>query len=490
MANTSRLAPEEQFPAEAIDLSVQPQPDPKNSPSFSGILTFQLGSVADQITAWGKNVRRRDQELREFWPSEPYLAGTVASISMRNSSLDWEIKSRSEAIVKAVTDMLRNAIAGDTVGWTPFVHKFSQDLYTTDNGAFIELIRDPGIDGNSQFKGSKAPVLGISHLDSNQCARTGNAQTPVIYTDTDGKQHKLQWYEVIPFSDFPSSIVTMNGVGYCAVTRSLRLAQIFRSIEIYKDEEVGGRNFKKLQIIGGVGWQQIEDALKRGKENADNRGAIRFVEHAILASLDPEKPVSVAEVELASLPGNFNFDQEMQWYIAGLSLDFGVDYQELAPLPGGNIGSSAQSMILHKKTSGKNPANFMRLITEAFTTYGVLPRVATMQFNDKNEQESLERQEVRTKAMEEAAIAVNSRILTPEAAAKSLLRRGIFTQEEIDSISPEFWANAAKMNASVGQNVGNRGGNTIVEDAGRTNSGKPNLTVGARLRKMFGVAED
>lgn len=484
-ANTPRLAPEDQFPHEAFQQSVQIQPPAQEG--WNGVLNFTFGmaSAADGIIAWGKNVQRRDQQLRDFWPTESYLAGTVASVSFRNASFDWSIKHSSPLVAKAVENMLKRAGAGDSFGWNNFINKYSCDLYTTDNGAFIEVIRDPGEDANSKFTRERAPVVGIAHLDSGQCVRTGNAEFPVVYTDRHGERHKLAWYQVIPFSEFPSPVEKMNGVGYCAVTRALRLSQIMRSVLLFKDEEVSGTNTKKIHLVGGVSRVQIEDAVKRNLENASNKGNARYIEHAVLSSLDPEKPVSAVTLDLAGLPDEFNFAEEMQWYIAGLALDFGVDYQELAPLPGGGIGGGGQSNMLHRKSSGKGPRNWMDSLVNSFTYYGVLPRGAEMIFNDKNEQEELEKQEVRKEAIEETAIAVNSRIMTPEAALKSLIRRGIYDEEDMKNIPPEWWQHAldAAENEAKGQPVGAQGGNTIAEDAKRQQTGKPNLTAGARLRK-------
>lgn len=487
-ANTPRLSPENQFPIPAINESVQTQP-PINSGAGAGtFLTIQLASSADMITPWGLNTKRRDQQLREFLPTEPFLAGAHANVCFRNSVFDWEIQGASEKVCQSVTDMLMTAIAGDMIGWVPFAQKFSNDLYGQDNGAFIEPIRDPGVDAASKFKGSMAPVIGIAHIDAGACLRTGNIETPILYTDMEGKQHKLRWYEIIPFSDFPSPIQRMNGVGICAESRILRLAQIMRSIAIFKDEEVSGRNVKKIEIVGGVSNSQIDDAVKRTVERADNRGQMRYIEHVILASLDPEKPVSNVTVELASLPDGFNFDTEMQWFIAGLALGYATDYQEFAPLNGGNIGSGSQSNMLNRKTSGKGPRAWMDMLSNAFMYYGVLPRGYKMIFNDKNQQDEMEKQEVRTAAAEEAAIIVNSKIFPPEVMAKSLVERGIYSQTDIDNTPAEWWSLAMKTaeNEAKDQPVGARGGNTIGEDAQRTDSGKSKPRVGDRLRKLFG----
>ena len=488
MARKPALTPENQFPEKAVKRSVQ-QFDAAQGTDWSGgsnLFTWNLGSAADAITPWGKNVQMRDKELREFWPTETYLAGALASVCAQRSTMDWEIKGPSERIVQILTDMLNAAIgaAGQEIGWTAYEMAGCQDLYSQDNGRFEEIIRDPGIGANSKFKNEKAPVLGLAHLDASRCIRTGDPKIPVLYTDKNTKVHKMPWYSVICSSDFPSPLKSMNGVGHCSVTRALRMAQIMRSIEIFKDEKISGRQFKEIHFISGVGRQDIKDEMLRGQEEANNQGQIRFILPALVASLDPEKPVSATTINLANLPDDFDLGQEMEWYIAGLALAFGVDYQEFAPLPGGNIGSSEQSMVLHRKTSGKSPAVYMRKKVEAYHNYGVLPRGYTLVYNDKDEQEELERQKVRTMAMEEYGIAVSRHILSPEMAAKSLVRRGIYDKEEIEGLEA-YWEKMLTQ-AENKQTVGARGGNTIGEDAKRNPSGKGNETVGGRLKKIFG----
>lgn len=478
-----QLTPVNQFPKLAIDESVQKFPKPAEAGSGNFVFTWNIASAADTVSPWGRNVYMRDRQLRDFWPTETYLAGAVANRAFMNVSLQWEIRGNGDKVEGAVTDILASAIAGDSFGWVPFLQKFSQDLDTQDNGAFIELIRDPGADANSRFRGPMAPVLGIGHLDSNRCARTGNPEYPIVYTDRNGEKHKLKWWEVIPFANFPSAIETMNGVGYCSVTRVLRMAQVMRSIILYKDEKVSGRHYKQMHFVSGVSRQDIKDEMKRGQEEANNTGLVTFILPSILASLDPEKPVSTATLDLAGLPDGFNFDEDMKWYISSLALGFGVDYQEFAPLPGGNIGSSQQSMVLHRKGSGKGPAVFMRSLSEGLKNYGVLPRGCEMRFNDKDEQEELERQTVRTKAMEEYAIATRSYILTPGAARDDLVRRGIYEKDTIASVSAEYGEKQLDKNSAPKQPVGQKGGNTIAEDAKRNETGAQNETSGDRLRK-------
>jgi hypothetical protein len=414
----------------------------------------------------------RDKRLREFWPTETLLAGTVAEMALKNSSYAWEIRHPADSIAQALTEMLNSAIAGDSFGWIPFMQRLSEDLYTQDNGAFIELIRDEGTDANSSFKAERAPVIGIANLDAGRCQRTGNPEYPVIYTDRTSQQHKLAWYQVIPMSDFPSSMETMNGVGYCAVTRVLRYSQIMRSIFVFKDEKISGRRFKSIHIVSGVSRTDLDTAKQRGREEADNEGNMRYIDPVILASLDPEKPVSTVTIDLASLPEGFDFDQEMRWYVTDLSLGFNTDYQTIAPLASGNIGSSSQSQILHRKSSGKSP---VRKLFEAFANYGVLVRNSKIILQDQNEEEELERQLIRTKAMEEYALALRNYVLTPGAVRKDLVRRNIYPEETVSGIPDDYGLEQLAPKPNL-QTVGGTGGNTMLEDNKRQDKGaqKPN----------------
>ena len=71
MPNVPKLQPDDQFPKQAIAESIQVQPEPE---AYSGqFLTLLLASAADYITPWGMNQVRRDQQLRDFWPTESYL---------------------------------------------------------------------------------------------------------------------------------------------------------------------------------------------------------------------------------------------------------------------------------------------------------------------------------------------------------------------------------------------------------------------------------
>jgi hypothetical protein len=465
--------PNDNFPQEPFKQTVQDYPkqsEVNSSPGdyfYSYPLSGSIASVSNRITEWGTFVTRRDSELRDFYIKEPWLAGAVYSVSIRNAAFNWEVEAPSEKLENTLTDMLNGAISGTQFGWLPFIEKFTTDLHTTDNGAFIELIRDSGT--SEKFKNENAPVIGIANLDSGRCIRTGNPETPVIYIDRKGKRHKLKWYEVIPVSEHPSPIESMYGVGYSALTRILTVAQIAYSIEVFTDEKISGRQYKALHFVSGVSKSEIEDVMVRGQEEADNQGQIRFVLPAVLASIDPEKPVSTDTIELASFPDNFDFDEFMRWYIANIALNMGIDYQDLAPLPSGQLGGGTQAEILHRKSSKKGGKFFMEMIQNIFRDYGVIPRPALFQFTEMDMAEELEKAAVMKETNEAVAIGTRSNIFNGPAGREILKRAGVLDEDIADLVPEDFGAEEFRSGGGNPEmSVGGVGSTTAAEDAART----------------------
>lgn len=416
MSDNGETAPiEKAVDPAAVRRSVRSQPEGEQSP---GAFTLYIASVADEFPAWGRQPRQRDKLLRQFWPTCSFLPEAIYSVAIRNAAMDWYVDGPPRT-ANAVQDMLLTV--DDGKGWEQFIVKVMLDLLTQDNGAFVEIVR--------RRNSPNAPVMTLNHLDAGQCRRTGLVDFPVVYTDRDGVDHKLAWYQVIVLAEFPSPVETMIGMQLCAVSRVLRASQILRDISIYKREKIGGRHHKAIHFVGGAKRTEIEDARVRLAENADNSGLIRYIEPIIVAGLDPERPVSVATIDLAALPDGYDEDVTLRWYIAELALGLGADYQDLAPLPGGGIGSSNQSEILHRKSSGKGPAFFRKMFTHPFNFHGILPQVCSFAFDEQDTAADLETATLRKTRAETYKMNIESGVLTPEIARQMMADDGDLTPE-------------------------------------------------------------
>ena len=206
---------------------------------------------------------------------------------------------------------------------------------------------------------------------------------------------------------------------------------------IYRGEKAGGRFGEAVHVLGGVAQSDIDDVIARSQEGADNQGLVRYLQPMILGSLDPNTKPEVATLELRSLPESFNLDDELRWYIASLALGFGRDYQEFAPLPGGGLGTSQQSYIMHLKSRGKGPATFMNVLETAFNFHGVMPKSVQFEYLEQDiEEEKLVADTKKTRA-EERKARIESFEITPEVARQIARDDGDLKEEYLQMFGEE-----------------------------------------------------
>lgn len=400
------------FDAVVEQRSVVATPDVKEreSPRANPII-LTVASLSQAITPWGTSPRRRDQELRAFWHTEPWLASVVYSVAIRNTSFAWEVvgadpsRPNPKNTVAAVKRVLHNSNRGK--GWKNLIAQTCVDLYTQDNGAWWEIIRSKNR--------PDAPVINIAHLDSGAVTRTGDPEYPAIYTDRQGKEHILRWWQVRSIEELPAPIERAYGLQICAVSRCLLAAEIIQSIAVYKQEKVSGTFSRAIDVVSGITHQNIEDAVNVAQEQRLNRQLYRYSVPVIIPGIDPTSPLSHVHIDLAALPDNFDEDSSLRWYVAQLAAAFGVDYQEIAPLMSGNLGSSQQSEIMHLKTRGKGPALIMGLI-EDIINGGLIPQNVAFRFLEQDVRSESEKAEARFTRAKDRAMRVKAGELDGKAA--------------------------------------------------------------------------
>lgn len=380
---------------------------------------LQVAQAAQSVTPWGTNPVQRDRELRAFWHAESWLASVVYSVSIRNASFAWEVtgsdpeKPQPKNTVRAVMNVLKNSNRGR--GWQSLITKTCIDLYTQDNGAFWEIIRVKNR--------PDSPVINIAHLDSAKCWRTGDPQYPVIYRDRFGRERVMRWWEIKTLEEFPSPIEEVFDLQYSAVTRALLAAEIVQSISTYKMEKVSGNFTKAVDVVSGVTQNNIDDAVALAQEQNLNQVLYRYSLPVVVAGVDPTSTLSHVHIDLASLPDNFDEDTSFKWYVAQLAAAFGVDYQEIAPLMTGNLGSSQQSDILHLKTRGKGPALIMGLFEETINR-GLVPGNVKFKFLEQDLRTETERAEAKFTRVKARSLQIKSGELDAEAARELAILDG------------------------------------------------------------------
>lgn len=426
---------------------------------------FRMASHYDAVPQWWSP--QRDAYFRKYWYEENFLASAIYAIANRNAAFGWELKG-IEDDVQYAQQMLQFADFGE--GWQSFITKFTVDYLTQDNGAFFEVIRPAKVRIDGQyypavkecyendfeqwyaFKDDKRIALrdksyivsdtpmdlpiGIAHLDSGQCQRTGDPDKPVIYTDRYGKKHILKWWQVRAANEMPSPIEKMNGVGYSALTRVFRASHIMQSISVYNDEKIGGQ-FNRAVFLTNVDPEAINDAIAMANEDKVNSGLVRYSQPIVAATLRPEANVSLETINLAEIPDGFNMDTMQNWYIANLALALGVDYGFLAPLPGKGLGTASQSETMQRQAKGKSSRLFMNALSDAFNFRGVLPPSVQFDFVEKDREEEEQVEKTKKARADRFAIYIENGMISPSIASQMAADNGDIPVEYLKLMGQE-----------------------------------------------------
>lgn len=382
-------------------------------------LVMHFAGLADGIPATVGLAR--DIALSKFWRSESMLQGAIYSMCAKVAALDYKLTGPRNAVSR-YSRVLRNADFG--AGWITFASKLSQDILTSDNGAFIELMRARGA-------GPTAPVLGIAALDSQRCVKTGNPRTPVHYADLNNDIHELKWYQVLSMVDMPSPREEDRGVGWCAVSRVLQAAQILRDVGIYKRQKLSGKRVPALLFVQGVRRGAIHEAIRRSQEEERQAGRSLYSGPIVISSPDPGAPLATDLVELAGLPDGYDEDTLFKWYIATLALGFGTDYTEFGPLPGGGLGTATQATEMAARSRGKGPGVILQQFEYGINSM-VLPQNVEFQFSSTDPIAERERIQLRYERAKERSIRVQSGELTTEQALVLAIAEGDAPESFLD----------------------------------------------------------
>lgn len=384
------------------DRSIRTMPDPKSATSF----TFMFTTAGSEIEPWGGNWYRRDAQLRDFVNIEPFLKATVFNIAVARAALPWEIDGPPKT-ARRVQEAL---LASD---WIPTIMKVAYDVLTQDNAGFLEIVRDKPAKGRPPESG---PLLGLVHLSADRCIRTGNPAYPVLYVDDNNVTHRLPWWRVMTIEEMPHPSDDFNGRQVCFVSRVLEGARVISEIQKYKEEKVSGRFAKAMHLVGGVAQHELETAKSIAQLEADNAGLHRYMEPIMMASLDPNATVSHVQIDLATLPDNFDEDTLMKWYITLLALASGGDFQDLAPLPGGNLGTASQSETLDRKSRTKGTQLWIKLIEQKMRLHNVIPKNVSFRYKPQDALAELEQANLKNIRATTRKTMLESGQITPEVA--------------------------------------------------------------------------
>lgn len=418
---------------QASQLSVEPE-NKDSVVNATGLYVINWMATANGIIPpWWSTTR--DKKLREFWKGIDYLSGALYTMVSKMTAIPNRVIPRNISVKKYaeqaefLTEVIHRT-PGKGKGWVSEYGKFVEDLLSQDNGGFLEVIGagDPS-----------GPIIGqpvsFAHLDSFRCQRTGNPIYPVVYNSTNNKRYKMHYTRVMFSSQMESPIAEMFGVGFCAVSRCLMIAQELSDILTFKQEKMGSRPHRKLIITkGGLDPGDLASALARADQAMDQEGLSRYSKIVISGS-SSMPDADVREVDLSNLPDGFNEESSVIYGMATIALAFGVDARELFPAMSAGA-TRADAMLQHLKERGKGPGQIL-LTTEQMFNYKFIPSHLTMEFDYQDDAEDRQVADIRQLRANARVQDKNTGAITTRVMRERMMEDGDITRSQFERMEIE-----------------------------------------------------
>lgn len=303
---------------------------------------------------------------------ESYWAGALNIARTKVVSAAWEVGGTRPTLINRFHELLAKPENGGT--WGRFFSKVARDFLTTNNGAFIEIERV------SRSAGSR--ITGLYHLDSRRCRRTGIPDTPVVYTDLQGREHLLKAHEVLDIVDMPEAYVGSFGRGMCAAHRAYHSIKIMNVMQQYLYEKLSGSKPLAIDFVTGISDKSLEGALKQNEAERKARGGIVYG-GTVLVPLMQKEGIQHTRVAVAELPERFTRRDEFELAMYSYAAALGIDVQEILPLTGQPLGTGAQSQVLEDKEKGKGLVYLKQEVIALLQNY-VFPEGVNVYFIEKD----------------------------------------------------------------------------------------------------------
>lgn len=292
-------------------------------------LLMFLARAGQTIPAWWS--KERDRELDRFWKNSDHVGGAFYTLSSKLTSVPFRIEARDpnvashRKLAEEYQDLLE---AGSEfgLGWQELIVPFLLDLWSQDNGAFLEVIG-----GGPKSGPVEGLPVGLAHLDSYRCHRTGSLEFPVQYEDYDGRLYKLHRSRVLYRSQMPSARAEMYKVGFCWLSRCINAAQSLIDDLTYKQEKIGSRPKRGIIITkGGLDPDDMRSAFEQADIMMDSQGLSKFSKFVTVgANYLPDAALDI--LDLASLPDGFNYETDVTLTMYTIALTGAVPPRWLWP---------------------------------------------------------------------------------------------------------------------------------------------------------------
>jgi len=385
---------------------------------FLSIFRWTQEAGADE-PEYKTNSMKRDKWLRKFWPQEPHLAGVLNSVVAIDKNRAWSLTGGRNQ-VRRYTDILHNAENG--VGWRRFFGLESLAYYTADIGAITETGRD----------GAGGPLRALWSVDPARCRLWGRDGDQLQYHPAIGEMQEWDAGDFFRVVSMQSTDEAMKGLGFCAVSRCIELAQLMVAVYMHDQEALGAKAPKGLLLLKGIDETQWTAAMEARTEALKGLEREYYGGVAVLASSGFDD-IDAKLVGLSQLPAGFDLETFTNLLMYGYALCFGYDPSEFWPVQYGALGRGTETEVQHRKATGKGGLDFILSYQEQLQAE--LPDSLLFEFEQRDTEGELIQAEVAEAWSEvyaklyEAGAMSGDRLLDREEARSLLAEQGVIPRE-------------------------------------------------------------
>lgn len=385
-----------------------------------------LADAGELAPSWWS--KARDKYLTKFWKKSNHLSLVIYNAQSKLAGIPFVIEADDPSVTShvAMAEMITKTLSIGSEyaqGISTALERFYEDLLTQDNGAFLEVLeyrKDP-IDQRDLSEPIRGTPIAVRHLDSFRCTRTSNPDYPVMYlSPRDNKLYKYHWSRVMYMSQMTSSRAEMNGVGFCAVSRSMQVAQTAIDVLTYKQERLGSRPANQILVGKGITGKTIANAIRQSQAAMNNRGLTRFAALVALGSANPEIGLDVINLNHMD---PFDERTSIQFAMYAIAGAFGLDVTEVWPVAGSGGGGEGSAKIQNMRARGKLPAQVTEALAHQFNTK-FLPPYLTMRFDFRDDEEDQQRAIIRDIRGRQRERDIGNGSLTVRAARQEMVKDG------------------------------------------------------------------
>jgi len=330
---------------------------------------------------WSKS---RDEWLVDFVHQEgnDLLAGALSTVTAKVVANSFYVEGPLLLAGVSMDMLLYWSAFG--AGWNRFISPSVEGFLNRDGGGIMEFHRASRDD-------KEGPALGYSHLDESKTYATKDPEYPFLYyrkgkASDPVKMHRSWVGHLI---DMPSGKESLQGVGYCSVSRAVTISLTLQQVAKYKREKLSDLPPAGLLLINNLSDEEWNDLTANYDTRMTQRGNEVFRNLMVAFGVDPAYPLQAELLSFSELPDHFDDKVFTEMTIYSFALAFREDPREFWPVSSGPLGTATEAELQARSARLKGEGIICTAIERQLNRGEALPPEVQFHFDFQDDEQDI-----------------------------------------------------------------------------------------------------